>query len=391
MRVAYVTTYDPSDLKAWSGLGHHIAKALINQDVHLDFIGPLKEKFSKWLSLQEVYQSKVRGKKFKREREPMVNRYYAKQVGKKLKQLSVDIVFSPSTLPIAFLECTQPIVFWTDATFNGMVDFYPMFTNLCNKTIRNGNMIEQKALEKASAAIYTSEWAAQSAVQDYNTPNEKIAIIPFGANFEGVRQIQQIENLIDNKPMDRCHLLFIGTEWYRKGGDIALELSRSLNRHGLPTELRIVGCAPDIQDFLQDDIVVYGFLDKKKPEESELLSNLFETSHFLVLPSRAECTPVVFSEANSYGLPCLSTTVGGIPSIIRSGVNGMLSPLGPDIHLLRDYVLSLFKNCQHYRDAALASFHEYDSRLNWNAAGQRVSGILERLLGGSPGSLVENV
>ena len=41
--------------------------------------------------------------------------------------------------------------------------------------------------------------------------------------------------------MDVCKLLFIGSDWYRKGGDIAVEIAGSLNAMGLKTELTMLG------------------------------------------------------------------------------------------------------------------------------------------------------
>jgi hypothetical protein len=81
---------------------------------------------------------------------------YADQISKKVSNLNVDIVFSPGTIPIAFLECNKPIVFWTDASFGGMIDFYPRFCNLCKKSFRDGHFMEASALKRAKLAIYSS-------------------------------------------------------------------------------------------------------------------------------------------------------------------------------------------------------------------------------------------
>lgn len=43
-----------------------------------------------------------------------------------------------------------------------------------------------------------------------------------------------------------------------------------------------------------------------------------------ILPSYAEGVPISILEAMSYGLPILSTPVGGIPEIVENGVNGFL-------------------------------------------------------------------
>ena len=46
----------------------------------------------------------------------------------------------------------------------------------------------------------------------------------------------------------------------------------------------------------------------------------------LVLTSRMESMPNVLAEGFHAGLPVVATAVGGIPELIRDGVNGFLSP-----------------------------------------------------------------
>ncbi len=109
----------------------------------------------------------------------------------------------------------------------------------------------------------------------------------------------------------------MGVDWHRKGGDIAYAVAKRLNQIGLPTELTVVGCQPLINEPIPKFVKSLGFIKKSAPEGKERLNRLIIESHFLILPSLADCTPMVFPEANSLGVPCLSTKVGGIPSIIQ--------------------------------------------------------------------------
>jgi glycosyltransferase involved in cell wall biosynthesis len=45
-----------------------------------------------------------------------------------------------------------------------------------------------------------------------------------------------------------------------------------------------------------------------------------------VLSSFAEGIPVALMEAMSFGVPCISTTIAGIPELISSGKDGLLVP-----------------------------------------------------------------
>src|SRR5436190_335365 len=57
------------------------------------------------------------------------------------------------------------------------------------------------------------------------------------------------------------------------------------------------------------------------------LEKLFETSDFLLLPTRSECYGMVFCEASAYGLPSITTDTGGISGAVKDGENGFMLPL----------------------------------------------------------------
>ena len=376
MKVAYITTYSANDIRQWSGLGYYISQSLKDQRISLVHIGPLKEKKSLLFSARQRLYNHMLNKGYLREREPSVLKYYAEQIIANLSTVDVDIIFSPSTIPIAYLQCNQPIVFWTDATFGGMIDFYPEFSNLCKLTIKNGNEMEKAALDRCKLAIYSSEWAAKTALDNYDVKRSKVKIVPFGANINCDRDFDDIERIVDSRPSNKCKLLFLGVDWIRKGGSIALDVAKELNKWGLDTELTVVGCQPIIKGELPSYVRTLGYISKATKEGLLQINRLLAESHFLILPSKSEAFGVVFCEANSFGTPCIATNVGGIPTIIRDSINGKLFSKDADVAEYCHYIFNLLSNYSHYRELALSSFKEYQSRLNWSVAGKNVKKLL---------------
>ena len=376
MKIAYVTTYDASDIHSWGGSGYYISQTLKLSGFRIEYIGNLREKANTFFRAKTLIYRKLLRKNYLRDREPLILTSYAKQVEKALLRINPDVVFSPGTIPIAYLQTNKPIVFWTDATFAGMADYYPGFSNLCRESVRNGHRMEQEALSRCSLAIYTSEWAAKTAVDNYDVDPRKVKVVSFGANVSCNRTSRDVKDIITRKDLKVCKLLFIGVDWVRKGGDIALRTAQMLNNQGIPTELHIVGCAPpfDVPCF----VTLHGFISKSTKEGRKQLNALWTESHFLILPSRADCLPMVLAEAGASGVPSLATNVGGIPMTIRDGKNGQLFAVEDGAKQYSDYITRVMSSKEQYQQLAMSSFREYIDRLTWPLAGEKVCELIHR-------------
>ena len=366
MRVAFVTTYKSSDMRAWSGSMFNMLGAFLSSGVDVETIDALSDPYSAIFKAKRVVKNIVFRRNYLRDREPLTLRCYARQVEGRLRRINPDIVFSAGTIPIAYLQTEKPIVFWADATFDGMINFYPEFTNLCDETIRNGHRMEQAALSNCRLAVYSSEWAAQTAITNYVVDSRKVKVVPYGANLPRFSSAEEVKQAITSRGGGACKLLFVGVDWYRKGGDKALLVTSRLNQMGLAAELHVVGCNPPAP--LPAFVKTYGYLSKSNPEHYELLLRLYKTSEFFILPSQAECAAVVVAEANSFGLPALATNVGGMGTVLRDGKNGRAFNPAFFAQECADYILQTISSKERYHQLCASSFEEYSKRLNWDSA-----------------------
>jgi glycosyltransferase involved in cell wall biosynthesis len=382
VRVGYVTTYDSADVGNWSGLGYFLRRALERAGCDVRVLGPLAHPRSLSVQAKRILHLHGRGGTYLPERHPRIGRAYAAQVKEMLTSTEVDVLFSPGTIPIAYLETPHPLVFWTDATFAAMRGFYPGFMNLSKSAIREGERMEQLALERADLALYASDWAAASARQHYLADAAKVKVVPFGANIEQEPTPDSVTTFVERRPRDRCRLVFIGVEWQRKGGDVAVEVARELNRRGMPSKLSVIGSSPVLRSEDRAFVDLLGFLDKGTTAGAARIEEELKRAHFLILPSRAECSALVLCEANAFGVPCITTNVGGIPTIVRDDVNGVVRDRHASPGTFADAILSKLAEPGAYRRMALSSYAEYRARLNWDVSGRHVKSLLDELVSG---------
>jgi glycosyltransferase involved in cell wall biosynthesis len=374
MRVAFVTNHDSSDVRAWSGTIFNMLEALRKSGIDVETIDALSDPYSAVFKAKRIVKNVVFKKNYLRDREPLTLRWYAKRIESRLSRMKPDIIFSPGTIAIAYLRTDKPIIFWTDATFDGMIGFYPEFTNLCDDTLRNGRRMEQAALSNCRLAIYSSEWAARTAIEKYSVDSRKVKVVPFGANLTRFPTADEVQRAIKSRGAGVCKLLFVGVDWYRKGGEEALSVVSRLNQKGLDAELHVVGCEPPSP--LPTFVKTYGYLSKGNREQNELLSRLYNTSEFFILPSKAECAAVVVAEANAFGLPALTTSVGGMETVVRNEKNGRAFDPLAFVQECTDYVFQTISSKERYHQLCVSSFEEYSKRLNWHSAVQSVLNLM---------------
>jgi glycosyltransferase involved in cell wall biosynthesis len=124
---------------------------------------------------------------------------------------------------------------------------------------------------------------------------------------------------------------------------------------------------------------VIGHLSRSSEEDSAKLNRLYQTSHFLIMPTRADCTPVVLLEANAFALPSLATDVGGISEIVRCGINGATFPLSAEPAEYCAYIANLMQRYDEYEEVAFSTLTQFQTRLNNRTAAESVLRLMNEL------------
>lgn len=296
----------------------------------------------------------------------------ARALERELARAAVDVLFAPvASVEIAFLRTALPIAYLSDSTSRLLSAYYPVVMAFPEQDKRDQEVCEQRAIGCASLLVYPTQWAAQSAIDDYGADPARVRLIPFGANMHC--SASTAERLIaGRKPEASCNLLFVGKDWERKGGDIAIETLDALLARGIDVHLTLcTEHSPGALGHARARLI--GPLDPRDPRQRSELNQLFMQTDFLVVPSRAECFGVVYCEAAAYGVPALGTQTGGIPAIITNGVTGFTLPLEARGNAYAELIGDLLADPARYRAMATAARKGYEERLNWTVWGRTVA------------------
>ena len=137
---------------------------------------------------------------------------------------------------------------------------------------------------------------------------------------------------LDTCQADKIRILFLSFIRPEKGVEYLIEAVAKLKTNR-PWELVLAGPRDrygSYQEKLEQAINRFGIQEQVKwagyisygPEMIELFSD----ADIFVLPTLSEGTPHVLVEARANSIPIISTTVGGIPTSVRDGHDGLLVP-----------------------------------------------------------------
>lgn len=144
--------------------------------------------------------------------------------------------------------------------------------------------------------------------------------------------IEKISILPRNTPI-KPRVLFIGGDWFRKGGDVLLNAWKT--RLSTKCELTILTSdkSLEIEGANIYTNIRYGTLEHKQ---------IFEHNDILILPARFDAYPQVIGEAAAGGLAVVTTKFAlGSPEIVLHGKSGYIAG-SPEESI--DYLINLLNN-----------------------------------------------
>ena len=372
MTILLLTPGNPFDHKSWSGTLNSITKTIQNIGHKVLWHGEIP-RASFLLRIKFLIYYLFNGKKYRWKHSIEHSKRVGKIITDRIKDVDYDIILViAASTESAFVHINVPIIYISDATFDSMVNYESSFSNISAKSIDEGNFLEKTIIERSNYILYPSDWSINSAIKYYGVSEKKIIKAKFGPNLPKLPELNDM-----NYKHNILKLLFIAVKWDAKGGPIAIETLKELNERGINTELTVVGCRP--KEIKCKGLNIIPFLDKSKIQDLQMLWNVYNTSHFFILPTRNEAVGIVFSESAAFGLPCVASNTGGISDYIEDSITGHLLELTANGKDYADAIEKIWKNKEKYKSMRIASRNKYEKELNWNEWGNKFQFVIDKI------------
>lgn len=180
-------------------------------------------------------------------------------------------------------------------------------------------------------------------------------------------------------------VLFLNRVTRAKGVFELVEAAARVSTARPHVRFRIVGPESSDSAELARHIAMAGLGDRVElapAVEGEAKAAAYLGADVYVLPSHVEGLPGGLLEAMAYGLPCITTPVGGIPSILTDGQNGLLVPVG-DPAGLAEAIQRLVRDADLRRRLGTAARATIVGRFDWATRVGEIARLYRELLGES--------
>lgn len=369
MKIGFISNFEIDDKRAWSGTINFLYETL-NEEYDIypiiikpNFIHRILRKIVKFVTRKGRTYTAID------------QMFYRVQINKKIKKAissDVDVFFAPAAstiLGIASIPERCKVIYLSDTTYHCMINYY--YFNQDVNDMNRYNSLEYNSLHRADYVIFSSEWAKNDAVDYYKVDKNKIYVLPFGANLEDRYIEHDLHNIIK--------VLFVGVEWERKGTELAIKCIEYLNevQKKWKFELTIIGLDKPEKYNVGKEIKFLGRLNKDNLVEYNQMIKCYQESDIFLLPTKAECAGIVFSEAAMYGLPSFTHSTGGVMTYVEDRETGRGLKIGATPEKFAKEILDML-NDNKYKEWSRNSRQKYEEELNWDCWLARCKELIQK-------------
>lgn len=360
---------DPYSPRTWSGSSVHLLKAMATAEMLDKAVGIHLPKISHYVTLAKNFNTDraVWRKHF------YFDPAYRRALTETAAKISVE---SPMLMQIGHMFSlpkafpTRKCISYHDGNLAEMLSSGFGLAGVSNMRIEQALEYEHEAARSMTAVFTFSEYLRQSFIRAYGVPENRVFNVGGGINLDGAPPADPA------KTYTAPRILFIGTEFIRKGGPQLLEAFRIVREKILSAELHIVG--PTHAGNLPAGATLYGHLSKSDPAQKQKLEQLFRSASLFTLPSLYEPFGIAPLEAMLYQLPCVLTDDWALKEFITPGVNGELVAKG-SVEDLADKLTAMLSEPDRLAVMGRNARETVLSRYTWPSVATRMTEIIPSL------------
>ena len=293
-----------------------------------------------------------------------------------------DLLFGCCVSTLLFrLETDLPIVYAGDTTARLINRDYPEYQRKPAGYHRATDCVEATGLGRVAQAVFATQLARASAIEDYGLGPELAHVVPMGANIAPDEGHPGGPKECPERPLLRLAITAIDP--VRKQTDLVVEITERLVALGWQARLTVIGHGTDrVRRSPVADAT--GFLRSANPLHRELHREALQGSHLLLQPSLGEAFGIAPCEAAQWGVPSLVSDTGGLPEVVAHGETGLVLPRDADADAYVKAITRLVERPEEYRRMSRAAWQRAGERFTWERWGEQVAPVLEAALGGDP-------
>jgi glycosyltransferase involved in cell wall biosynthesis len=199
-------------------------------------------------------------------------------------------------------------------------------------------------------------------IEDYGCDPDRVMLVGSGSNIDYSAASSRSRAPGD----DELRILFVGTDWVRKGGPDLFAAFAKLRSSHPGARLQVVGPlripeGPGVES-----------LGHRSAEE---LRRIYLDADIFCLPTRLEPFGVATLEAMHAGLPVVATRVGALPDLVEEEESGLLVEIG-DVDALEKALRRLaedpgLRRCMGERGQARAV-----AEFSWDRVAERMADVV---------------
>ncbi len=236
----------------------------------------------------------------------------------------------------------------------------------------------QKSIFDTCDGIFvTSNWVKNSVCSDYDLPPTRVHVIGAGASLPAMAT--RGHNVHHRDPL-RPNILFVGRDWYRKGGQLLLQAFEVVKQRFPKCTLTVIGCKPRIED---KNVHVLGPLNKKRTADLQRILTAYTNATVLCVPSLFEPFGMIWLEAQLYGVVPVTFLGQGRAEAIRDGETGILVKERDSISLA-EALLEILSDKTRLHAMSIAAREFALGNFTWDRVAEKIISIID-------GDLAQNV